>query len=96
MGVSLVLAVTDNDWFDHVRNRPDLDEVNFWSQSPRVFKSLEQGELLLFKLRARRNAIAGCDVFVHANAMSIPLAWKAFGAANGVSFLEEMRQRATK
>ena len=40
MGISLVLAVTDNDWFDQLRHRPDLEEVNFWSPSPRQFRSL--------------------------------------------------------
>lgn len=31
--VNLVVAVTDDDWFDMLRQRPDLDEVNFWAPS---------------------------------------------------------------
>ena len=33
MGVNLVVAVTDGDWFDTLRHRPDLAEVNFWAPS---------------------------------------------------------------
>lgn len=31
MGVRPVVAVTDGDWFDHLRALPHLSEVNFWS-----------------------------------------------------------------
>ena len=96
MGVSLVVAVTDNDWFDQLRHRTDLLEVNFWAPSPKRFRSLDRGELLLFKLRAPRNAIAGCGIFAHANALPWSLAWKAFGEANGCGFPEEMRDRIAK
>ena len=64
MGVRLVVAVTDGDWFDHLRSRPHLDEVNFWAPSARSFKALTPGELFLFKLHAPRNAIVGGGVFV--------------------------------
>lgn len=96
MGISLVVAVTDNDWFDLLRHRADLQEVNFWAPSPRTFRSLSPGELLLFKLRAPRNAIAGCGIFAHASALPCSLAWKAFGEANGTRSREEMRSRIAK
>ena len=59
MGVSLVVAVTDGDWFDHLRMLPYLAEVNFWSPSDRTFRALTPGELFLFKLHAPRNFIVG-------------------------------------
>ena len=31
MGINLVIAVTDGDWFDMLRQQPNLDEVNFWA-----------------------------------------------------------------
>ena len=31
MGLNLVVAVTDDDWFEMLRRRPNLDEVNFWA-----------------------------------------------------------------
>lgn len=96
MGINLVVAVTDNDWFETLRPRTDLQEVNFWSPSPRGFRSLAQGELLLFKLRAPHNAIAGCGIFAYANALPCSLAWKAFGVSNGTHSFETMRERIAK
>ncbi|SRR5271166_2978716 len=59
MGVRLVVAATDGDWFDHLRAAPHLTEVNFWSPTDRSFRALEPGELFLFRLRAPRNFIVG-------------------------------------
>ncbi len=93
MGVRLVVAVTDRDWFDHLRQQPNLAEVNFWSPSPRSFQALREGELFLFKLHAPFNVIVGGGVFALANNMPLALAWEAFGEANGARDLSEMRTR---
>ncbi len=79
MGVKLVVAVTDGDWFDHLRAMPHLAEVNFWSPSDRTFRALEPGELFLFKLHAPRNFIAGGGLFAHSTILPCSLAWEAFG-----------------
>jgi len=42
MAVRLVVAVTDGDWFDHLRVEPKLPEVNFWSPSATNFRALER------------------------------------------------------
>jgi hypothetical protein len=65
MGVSLVVAVTDDDWFEMLRARPDLAEVNFWAHSAASFRALQPGELFLFKLHAPRNWIVGGGVFAY-------------------------------
>jgi len=96
MAVNLVIAVTDGDWFDSLRRRPDLVEVNFWAPSSNSFKALQPGELFLFKLHAPRNFIVGGGVFVHANALPCSLAWAAFGEANGAKSHNEMRERIAK
>jgi hypothetical protein len=93
MAVRLVVAVTDRDWFDHLRQLPNLAEVNFWSPSPRSFQALREGELFLFKLHAPFNVIVGGGVFALANNMPLALAWEAFGEANGAHDLNEMRAR---
>ena len=85
--VKLVIAVTDGDWFEHLRHRTDLREVNFWAPSGTEFKALQPGELFLFKLHASRNFIVGGGVFAHANVLPCSLAWEAFGEANGASNL---------
>jgi putative restriction endonuclease len=93
MGVRLIVAVTDRDWFDHLRQLPQIDEVNFWSPSPRPFQALSEGELFLFKLHAPDNVIVGGGIFAMANSMPLTLAWEAFGEANGARDLREMRTR---
>src|SRR5882762_11934781 len=96
MSVRLVVAVTDGDWFDHLRVKSDLAEVNFWSPSATNFRALEPGELFLFKLHSPRNFIVGGGVFAYANSLPCSLAWEAFGQANGTGSLGEMRSRIQK
>ena len=90
-GIKLVVAVTDGDWFDFLRQRPDLDEVNFWSPSPKNFGALSPGELFLFKLKAPRNKIAGGGIFAYANSLPLSLAWEAFQEANGAASVQKLR-----
>ena len=96
MGVSVVVANTDQDWFETLRQVHDLAEVNFWSPTPRNFRALERGELFLFKLHAPYNLIVGGGIFAYANLLPSSLAWEAFGEANGAHSLREMRERILK
>jgi putative restriction endonuclease len=96
MGVRLVVAVTDRDWFDQLRLKPTLPEVNFWAPSPSSFRALQPGELFLFKLHAPWNYIVGGGVFLHATVMPCSLAWEAFGETNGTVSLLELRGRIAK
>ncbi|MEQ1882788.1 MAG: HNH endonuclease [Burkholderiales bacterium] len=96
MGINLVVAVTDGDWFDTLRRQPDLGEVNFWAPSAVNFRALTPGELFLFKLHAPRNVIVGGGIFVYSNALPCSLAWQAFGSANGAQTAQEMRARIAR
>ncbi len=96
MAVRLIIAVTDRGWFDYLRERPELDEVNFWSPGAAPFRALQPGELFLFKLHAPYNVIVGGGIFTYANTMPCSLAWEAFGPANGTASLSEMRQRIVR
>ncbi len=88
------VGVTDYDWFTLVKSRNELDEVNFWQPGgSRQFRALSEGDLFLFKLHSPRNYIVGGGLFAHSSLLPISLAWKAFGMANGVRSLEEMRTR---
>lgn len=40
MGINLVIAVTDGNWFDMLRQQPNLGEVNFWAPSAANFRAL--------------------------------------------------------
>ena len=96
MTVRLVVAITDLDWFNHLRVIPELDEVNFWAPSAVSFRALAPGELFLFKLHAPLNFIVGGGIFAYANTVPVSLAWEAFGRKNGADSLEEMRTRIAK
>ncbi|MBX9846843.1 MAG: HNH endonuclease [Xanthobacteraceae bacterium] len=96
MSVRLIVAVTDGDWFDQLRQQPYLSEVNFWSPSATSFRALQPGELFLFKLHSPNNFVVGGGIFAHANAMPCSLAWEAFKEANGARSLSEMRTRIAR
>ncbi len=96
MDINLVVAVTDNDWFEMLRRQPNLNEVNFWAPSAANFRALQAGELFLFKLHAPRNLIVGGGIFAYANALPCSLAWAAFGEANGARSAQEMRARIAR
>ena len=93
MGINLVVAVTDYDWFQTLRVSEDWPEVNFWAPSRASFRALQPGELFLFKLHSPRNYIVGGGVFAQAMTLPCSLAWEAFGQANGAADLAEMRAR---
>ena len=96
MSISLVVAVTDGDWFEMLRRQPDLSEVNFWAPSDKNFHALEPGELLLFKLHAPRNVIVVGGIFAYANVLPCSLAWEAFQRANGARSAQAMRERIAR
>jgi hypothetical protein len=84
MAINLVVAVTDDDWFEMLRRRPNLTEVNFWAPSAANFRALKPGELFLFKLHAPRNLIVGGGIFAYATTLPCSLAWaKVFHARAG-------------
>jgi putative restriction endonuclease len=91
------VGITDWDWFDLLRTRPELEEVNFWQPSgSRQFRALNPGELFLFKLHSPRNYIVGGGLFAHSSLLPISLAWEAFGIANGAADLIQMRSRVER
>ena len=96
MPIRLVVAVTDQDWYEHLCRRPVLEEVNFWAPSGTSFKALGPGELFLFKLHSPRNYIVGGGIFAHADILPCWLAWQAFGQTNGARTLAEMRARIAR
>jgi putative restriction endonuclease len=96
MSIRLIVAVTDGDWFNQLRQIHNLKEANFWSPSDSAFRALQPGELFLFKLHSPNNFIVGGGVFAHANSMPCSLAWEAFGESNGATSLAQMRVRIAK
>jgi putative restriction endonuclease len=89
----LVVALTDRAWFEHLRQKADLSEVNFWAPSGRPFRALTAGEVFLFRLHAPFRVIVGGGVFAHADTLPCSIAWEAFGEANGAASMAQMRAR---
>jgi putative restriction endonuclease len=96
MSIQLIVAVTDDDWFEMLSSRPGLAEANFWAPSGANFRALQPGELFLFKLHSPRNFIVGGGIFAYSNTLPCSLAWDAFQEANGARTAREMRLRIAK
>jgi len=94
--VKLHFYPTDSDWYEFLASRPDIDEVNFWRPGGRApFRSLQPGDLLLFRLRSPINKIGGGGFFIHSSIFPANAAWDAFGVKNGApSYTAFMRKIA--
>jgi putative restriction endonuclease len=90
----IFVAVTDRGWFTVHASSQNVEEVNFWRpSSDSSFKALQPGELLLFKLHAPDNFIAGGGFFTRFLQLPVNMAWEVFKEANGVKSVREMRER---
>lgn len=78
-----VVANTDFDWYLFLRDRPYLDEVNFWRPGTTAFRALAPGEPFFFKLKAPQNAIAGFGLFAGYSLEEVWRSWELFGDGNG-------------
>ncbi|MBI4879006.1 MAG: HNH endonuclease [Planctomycetes bacterium] len=85
------IANTDFEWYSFLRERPDLEEINFWQPGGgQVFKAIEPGSLLFFKLKKPHYAIGGFGIFQRAEVLADWLAWECFGEGNGAATYEDM------
>jgi len=96
--MKVYVGVTDKNWIDLLSSRPDLDQANFWLPSPNQgFAALRNGDLFIFKSKsADGNQLVGAgifDAFVRARVLD---AWEWFGPDNGVTSLEQFRERVKK
>jgi putative restriction endonuclease len=94
--VNVLIANTDNSWFDFLSSETGLTEVNFWSPGETAVRAIQQGEMLAFRLKSPRNKIGGFGIFSSNSRLPIQMAWETFGRANGVSSLEALRNAIAK
>lgn len=94
--MNVYVGLTDWDWYDYLRDH-NMAEVNFWKPSGGAFKTLQEGDLFLFKLKASaprgKRLIVGGGFFVSASTTTIDWAWRAFGNENGVNNLAEFSDK---
>ncbi len=93
-----LIAVTDHEWFQFLRQQGPLDEVNFWRPSDtRTPQQLVPGMPVLFKLRKRFGGwIVGWGIFARHDVLPAWLAWDAFEEHNGAASFMAMRQRVER
>lgn len=88
---------TDRLWYAFLRDRPDLDEVNFWFPSGGQLLRVtgpESATPFLFKLKAERgHAVCGFGYLVEAMSMPAWYAWETFGEKNGAADEMSMYRR---
>lgn len=88
--MDVYVGVTDWQWFDYLRDH-NMAEVNFWKPGGGAFKTISEGDLFLFKMKAAHGGrIAGGGFFVGASTTTIDWAWRAFGNENGVENLAQL------
>jgi hypothetical protein len=87
------VANTDHGWYEYLRGRPDLSEINFWSPSPRRTFRGDVMTPFFFRLKAPFKAIAGFAYFARFERLPVWLAWDAFGAGNGTDSLPDLVAR---
>lgn len=72
---------TDPDWYRFLRNRTDLEEINFWRPGVKSM-TMARGTPWLFLIRGT-SEIWGCAYFSTFSYMPIGVAWDTFKLANG-------------
>lgn len=87
------IAPTDFGWYEFLRARPELREVNFWTPSATHAVRAPRFSPFLFKLKAPHNAIAGYAFYATYERLPDWLAWETFGPGNGCDDLAAMRAR---
>ena len=85
------VGVTDSSWYQFLRARPDLNEVNFWRPSGQGFGALTSGEPFIFKTHRPHDRLVGGGFLSGSTKLRLSEAWDFFGEANGVPSLEAMR-----
>ena len=88
----MYVGVTDSAWFDFLRGRSDLDEVNFGRPGGGTLKA-ERGMPFLFKLKAPKNAIGGGGYFEYSEPMTLRDAWEFYGPKNGTDSFATLRSK---
>ncbi|HUF36200.1 MAG TPA: hypothetical protein VMN37_09630, partial [Gemmatimonadales bacterium] len=88
---------TDHSWFQYLKGRGPLEEVNFWQPGgSAVFRRLDVGDFLIFRLKSPINMLAGGGVFASSSVVPIGVAWEAFEENNGTPDYPTFRRAIAK
>lgn len=88
---------TDFEWYEFLRQHPELNEVNFWQPSGgRKFHAISSGAPFFFRLKSPHNAVGGYGFLTYHDTLPAWLAWETFGIANGAPERDAMYQRIAR
>lgn len=87
----ITVGVTDSAWATYLRERPLIDEANFWVPSARSFMGRASlGEPFLFKTKAPHNRLVGGGFYEGFFERRVSEAWAVFGEGNGCASEDEL------
>ena len=85
------IAITDQNWFEYLRENQFDGVINFWTPSPWKMHRLTYGDWLHFFLKSPVRKIAGGGCFSNYLEMNIQEAWDRYGNRNGCETFEGLR-----
>jgi putative restriction endonuclease len=91
--VRAFVGVTDSSWYEFLRARPQITEVNFWRPGGGGFRAIGTGDPFLFKTHHPHNRLVGVGFFSGPARLKLSEAWDVYGEGNGAASIHEMRRR---
>ena len=90
------VGLTDQDWFEYLRDLSSSTTINFWTPTPWNVRRLSSGDKWFFLLKAPIRKLGGYGHFLDYRNMTISQAWDEFGIDNGVVSISELLERCDK
>ena len=101
MPLSPFIALTDKNWFDHLKVKSNadsiVDEANFWSpkaQTPPA--KMDPGQPVFLRLKSPYYAIAGVGFYTAFHVLPMDEAWQLFQWRNGDDTVSDFYKRIRK
>ena len=98
MPLSPFIALTDKNWFDHLKVKSNadsiVDEANFWSpkaQTPPA--KMDPGQPVFLRLKSPYYAIAGVGFYTAFHVLPMDEAWQLFQWRNGDDTVSDFYKR---
>jgi hypothetical protein len=90
-----VIAITDWDWFQFLRDQPGVAEANFWRPTDLGRPRVPAGTPFIFNLRKKHGGgIVGFGIFAPRVIQSMWLAWDEFETKDGAATFAEFHPNA--
>lgn len=78
-----IIAPTDLNWFEYLKENHTTGDVNFWTPTPWRIRNIVPGTKWYFKKKGPGNLICGYGIFQNYYPCTLREAWNTFGKNNG-------------